>query len=112
MGPAVVRMKAFIYMQNTLPKIDRGAIFSDLLRRQVLRREARLPLLDVRAEYHRAVEQALWRRHVELNHERVRAAVLAQLRAKHGERFGGSWGGRMAVSLLAQQALQNSFRNQ
>ncbi|WP_331288446.1 MULTISPECIES: hypothetical protein [Methylobacteriaceae] len=36
---------------------DRGAIFSETLRRQALRREAQLPLLNVRAEYERAVEQ-------------------------------------------------------
>ena len=38
---------------------DRGAIFSNILRRQALRREAQLPLLNIRAEYERAVEPRL-----------------------------------------------------
>ncbi|UYW29495.1 hypothetical protein OKC48_13625 [Methylorubrum extorquens] len=88
---------------------DRGAIFSEILRRQALRREAQLPLLDVRAEYERAVEQAQWRAHAKTYREAVRAQVLAELRAKNGSQFGGSVGGRWAVRLLTEKRLQETF---
>lgn len=88
---------------------DRGAIFSDLLRRQALRREAQLPLLNVRAEYERAVEQARWRAHVATYGDAIRAQVLAELRAKNGPQFGGSVGGMWAVRILASKRLREMF---
>ena len=106
----VVRMKVLGEMQNIRLQIDRGAIFNMILKRQALRREAQLPLLDIHSEYHRAVEQALWRQHVELHHDRVRADILAQQRARHGQGWGLSWGGQFGLSLLTHRALQASFR--
>lgn len=94
---------------SAIPGPDRGAIFSDLLRRQALRREARLPLLNVRAEYELAVGKARWRAHVEKYGEAVRAEVLAELRAKNGPQFGASMGGLWAVRLLTEARLQNIF---
>ncbi|KQQ17575.1 hypothetical protein ASF56_22915 [Methylobacterium sp. Leaf122] len=88
---------------------DRGAIFSDILRRQALRREAQLPLLNVRAEYERAVEQARWQAHVEQYGEAIRAQVLAELRAKNGLQFGGSVGGLWAIRLLTEKRLREMF---
>ena len=90
--------------------VDRGAIFSNILARQALRREARLPLLDIGSEYRRAVEQALWRVHVEKHLDEVRAEILVQQRAKHGPEWPSSWGGRMVLSVMVQQALKVSFR--
>lgn len=91
------------------PGPDRGAIFSDILRRQALRREAQLPLLDVRAEYERAVERVRWRTHVERYGEAVRAQVLAELRTKNGPQFGGSVGGLWAVRLRTEKRLREMF---
>lgn len=88
---------------------DRGAILSAILQRQALRREAQLPLLDVRAEYERAVEQARWRAHVETYSEAVRAQVLTELRAKNGPQFGGSVGGFWALRLLTEKRLREMF---
>lgn len=88
---------------------DCGAIFSNILRRQALRREAQLPLLDVRAEYERAVEQARWRAHVETYGDAVRAQVLAELRAKNGPQFGYSIGGLWVVRLLAAKRIRQMF---
>ncbi|MGA4551130.1 hypothetical protein [Methylorubrum aminovorans] len=88
---------------------DRGAIFSAILKRQTLRCEARLPLLDIRAEYERAVEQARWQAHVETYGESIRAQVLAELRAKNGPRFGGSVGGLWMVRLLTEKRLREMF---
>lgn len=94
------------------PSIDRSAIFTNILARQALRREARLPLLDVRAEYRRAVAQALWRLHVEKHLDEVREEILARQRAKHDAQWPSSWGGRMGFSIMVQQALKASFRSE
>lgn len=88
---------------------DRGAILSTILRRQTLRREAQLPLLDVRAEYDRAVEWARWKAHVVKHGEIIRDQVLAELRAKHGSQFGSSIGGLWAVRLLTTKRLRDLF---
>ncbi len=87
----------------------RGAILSAILRRQALRREAQLPLLDVRAEYERAVTQARWRAHVETYGEAIRAQVYAELRAKQGPHFRMSVGGMWAVRLLTAKRLRDGF---
>lgn len=97
--------------------VDRGAIFSAILARQALRREAHLPLLNIGAEYRTAVTQAfrrveevLWQRHAELHQDRVRGEILARQRAKHGPEWPSSWGGRMVLSILVRRALEASFR--
>ena len=41
--------------------VDRAAIFSELTKRNAIRREARLPLLDIHAEFVHAVELAIWK---------------------------------------------------
>ncbi|TFZ54791.1 hypothetical protein E4V01_24590 [Methylorubrum sp. Q1] len=90
---------------------DRGAILSAIFRRQALRREAQLPLLDVRAEYERAIEQARWRAHVTTYGEATRAQVLAELRAKHGPQFGSSVGGKWTLWLLLEKRLREMFND-
>jgi hypothetical protein len=99
--------------------VDRSAIFSTILARQALRRDAHLPLLDIGSEYRAAVaqalrarEQTLWQRYAELHHDRVRGEILARQRAKHGPEWPSSWGGRMALSILVQRALKASFRRE
>jgi len=90
--------------------VDRGAIFSALLARQALRIEAKLPRLDIPTLYRRSVEQALWRQHVELHHDRVRADILARQRARHYKAWPQTWGGRVGLSVMVQQALKASYR--
>ena len=90
--------------------VDRGAIFSNILARQALRIEAKLPRLDVHTEYRRAVEQALWRVHVEKHLDEVREEILARQRAKYGPEWPSTWGGRMGLSIMMQRALRASFR--
>ncbi len=94
---------------SPVPDIDRAEIFTALLRRQALRREARLPLLDIAFLYHQEVEKALWRRYVELHHDRVRAEILAQQRVKFGNGWGYSAGGRWALNILTERALRASY---
>jgi len=88
---------------------DRAAIFSSILRRQALRREAQLPLLNVRAEYEHAVSQALWRAYVEEHGATVRAQVLDELRSRLGAQFGSSVGGLWAVRLRTEKRLRDMF---
>lgn len=90
--------------------IDRGQIFSAILARQALRREAHLPLLDIGREYRTTVDRALWRQHCEKHLDRVQKEILARQRARHGPEWPSSWGGRMGLSIMVQQALRASFR--
>lgn len=96
-------------VRASAPPIDRAAILTTIWDRQALRREARLPLLDIKAEYERAVEQALWSAHVRKHYAALKKEVLAELQARHGPQFGGSVGGWWAVRLLAAQRLQKMF---
>lgn len=92
--------------------IDRAAIFSDLLRRNAIRREAKLPLLDVRQTYEREVERRLWIEYARQNSARVQAEVLGKQRAKYGPAYPVSGGGRLAVGCLVHKALREGFRAQ
>jgi hypothetical protein len=41
--------------------IDKAAIFTELTSRNAIRRQAQLPLLDMRDEFYRAVEFSQWK---------------------------------------------------
>lgn len=90
-------------------KSGRAAIFTDILARNALRREARLPLLDVRTTFDREVKYAEWVAHVVEHEEAARAEVLRDQRRRHGADYPQSTGGRWAVSILTTQALRRSF---
>lgn len=90
--------------------VDPAAILTSIWVRNALRREASLPLWPVRATFERELRQARWRIHIEANYEATRARVLAELRARHGEGFGGSVTGRWAIEALTSKALRASFR--
>lgn len=94
----------------TLRSVDRTAIFCSVLERNALRREAHLPLLDVRATYEREVAGALWRAHRTMNYEAVRAEVVARLRARFGPKWGYSAGARWHVEIEIDRELRRSFR--
>ena len=85
--------------------MDRSAIFTHILARNALRREAKLPTLKVRAEYERLVEIARWREIVDAHYERVSDELLAQFREKTPG-WGHSAGGRLALHLLTTKALR------
>lgn len=86
--------------------IDRAAIFSELCRRNALRREAHLPLLDLPAEYRRLLEVGKWSYIVAHHYADTRAEVLAALRAKHGPDFGYSAGGRWMIEIVTSRLLR------
>jgi hypothetical protein len=85
--------------------VDRAAIFAELTKRNAVRREARLPLLDLRAEYAHQIwiakRREYWTACDEHADEReaIRRRVLAEFRAKYGPNFPSTSGGHWAVGL-------------
>ncbi len=74
-----------------MDQIDRAAIFEELCRRNQIRREASLPLLDLKAEYSLAVAvaEATQQRAIRKQYEfQVRAEILAIMRERHGPTWG------------------------
>ena len=92
-------------MAQPIP-VDRAAIFSELCRRNALRREAHLPVLDLPTEYRRLVEVLKWRYIVRHHYADTRAEVLMALRAKHGPDFGYSAGGRWMIEIFTSRLLR------
>jgi hypothetical protein len=90
-------------------QVDAAAILASIWARNALRREAQLPLLSVRATFERELRQARWSAHVEEHYAETREQVLADQRAKHGQGWGLSVGGRWGAHLLTMKALQESF---
>lgn len=91
-------------------EVDAASILSSIWKRNALRREARLPLLPVRKTFEHEWERARWQAHLARNYDRARAEILAERRARYGEGWGLSVGGRWAVHLLAMKALRASFQ--
>lgn len=89
--------------------IDRAAIFTAILKKNALRREAGLPELPVRVAYDKEIEHASWCEYAKEHGARVRAEVLAGLRARYGADWPTSGGGRMAYSCLVAKAMAESF---
>lgn len=69
---------------------DKAALFTDLTKRNALRRAAKLPLLDIKAELSRQAESMAWQEAVR-QHEAdlvdIRGKVLAELQATRGPDF-------------------------
>ena len=90
-------------------QVDRGAIFSELCRRNALRRESHLPLLNISAEYERLVNVAKWGYILEHHYAHTRAEVLADLRATRGPDFGNSAGGRWMIEIFTERTLRERY---
>lgn len=90
--------------------IDRSAVFTNVLKRNALRREAGLPRLSVSDVYHKEVTRAEWLAFVTQNESDVRASVLYQQRKKFGSIYPQSAGGRWAVEIMVRQALSKRFQ--
>ena len=90
--------------------VDAAAILSSIWAKNALRRESGLPLWPVRETFERELQQARWRAHVEANYEATRLRVVDELRARHGEGYGLSAGGRWVIEIGTSQALRASFR--
>ena len=95
---------------STTRMVDAAAILTSIWQKNALRRSSGLPLWPVRETFERELKQARWRTHVDANYEATRTRVLADLRAKHGEGFGLSAGGRWVIQARVDQALRASYQ--
>lgn len=86
--------------------IDRVAILAEIYARNRLRIEAKLPRLNIRQVFDDAIAVRAWRIHYDRHHDRLRAEILAQQRAKFGDGWGYSVGGRWALNILTERALR------
>jgi len=91
--------------------MDKAALFTEITRRNELRRQAQLPLLDVRAEFDHAVAQAaideyhaFCDQHV-AKYVEFRDQVLAEKRLMKPD-FGHTMGGVMMVGLEAKRRFE------
>ena len=97
------------YAQLCSGIVNRAAIFTELTKRNALRKTAKLPLLDLRAEFALAVERDAHRDYAEQcgrfddNRRRITEDVLTKLRATRGADFPTSMGGRLLVELMSDQ---------
>lgn len=89
--------------------MDKAAIYSELVRRNALRKANGLPLLNLTTEYAHAVAgaaqrgfRALCDRHAD-EREAIRLEVLAELREKHGPDFGMGFGARWILGRQTHQ---------
>lgn len=89
--------------------MDKAAIFTDLTRRNALRKANGLPPLDVHAEYEHEVSVARRRDYRSAcddhadEREAIRQQVIAGYQEKLGPQFGQTMGGRWAVGQLAHK---------
>jgi hypothetical protein len=92
--------------------IDKASIFEELCRRNQLRREASLPLLDLRQEYRFAVAKAEAKRLRAIREpyvSQVRAEILNQYRAIYGTHWPSDSGGRWMLMGLVRKAVLERF---
>jgi hypothetical protein len=88
--------------------VDRSAIFQNLCLRNQLRREAQLPLLDLKTEYDSAIRiaEAALRRAIGKQYEpQLRAEILDKMRACYGPLWPSDMGGRYLLGALLRKAL-------
>jgi hypothetical protein len=92
--------------------MDRATAFTELTQRNALRRDAKLPLLDLRTEMVLAVELDAHRAYAEecqtysYDRRRIMEDVLSELRMTRGADFPRSMGGRMLVRLMTDKRFQ------
>ena len=95
-----------------MEQIDRSTIFLNLCLRQKIRREARLPLLDLKAEYRHAIiiAEAKRLRAIRKPYEaQVRAEILNQYRAIYGPHWPSDSGGCWMLMGLVRRALVERY---
>lgn len=97
---------------------DKSAIFTDLTKRNALRRLAGLPPLDIRAEYAYEIALAAWKAwektcddHV-LLYATIHCDVLDDLRkARNDDTFPQTMGGRLMVEALTIDRFERALAN-
>jgi hypothetical protein len=89
--------------------VNNADIFTDLTQRNAARKAAKLPLLDLRAEFAHAVERDAHRDYAEQSAKfdddsrRITETVFTELRTTRGADFPTSMGGRLLVGLMSGQ---------
>jgi hypothetical protein len=92
--------------------VDRSAIFQNLCLRNQLRREAQLPLLDLKADYDGAIKiaQAARRGALRKQYEpQLRAEILDKMRLRYGPLWPNDMGGRYLLGALLRKALSERY---
>lgn len=95
-----------------MDQIDRSAIFLNLCARNQIRREAQLPLLDLKAEYaHEVViAEAARRRAMRKQYEpQVREEIITRMRQQHGPHWGKDLGGRYWLGELVRRTIAERY---
>lgn len=90
-------------------KINKVAILAAILRRNALRREAHLPLLDVLALYHKEVAYRRSRALHDANFPALRAEVIERLVAVRGSEFIRTRPGAWMVHTETSRLLRERF---
>ncbi len=91
-----------------MEQIDRAAIFLNLCSRNQMRREARLPMLDLKAEYDHEVTiaEAAQRRAIRQQYvPEVKAEILSRMRAIHGATWPRDLGSRYYLGALVNRTI-------
>ncbi len=92
--------------------VDRAAIFEELCRRNEIRKETGMKLLDMKAEYDHAVHvaEAARRRSIYKPHvEEVWNEILAKMRARFGPHWPSDLGGRLLFGALLRRILAERY---
>lgn len=90
-------------------KINKVAILATILRRNALRREARLPLLDVLALYRQEVAyRRSWALH-DAYYPALRDEVIERLKIERGSEFIRTRSGAWMVHIKATRLLRERF---
>ncbi len=92
--------------------IDRTRIFSDLCARNKLRREAQLPLLNMKTEYSHEIAKANFAHRRALLEERraeIKAEILEKMRARYGPYWPNDLGGRYWLGAMVERTLRQRF---
>ena len=95
--------------------MDKAAIFTELTRRNALRREAGLPLLDLREEFDHEVAVARWDEyqavcdaHADLRAE-IQAQVIEELQRSTGRDHRLSVGGRWLIAARTRERFEEAM---
>jgi hypothetical protein len=92
--------------------VDKAAIFEDLCRRNQIRREAMLPLLDLRSEYRIAIAlaEARERRAIRKRYEHeVRDQIVSEMRVRYGPHWPSETAGRYWLGALISKRLAERY---
>jgi len=89
--------------------MDKAALLTDIFERNASRRQAQLPLLDVREELSKACSLAAFHEWEDFktskkaDWDRIEAEVLQEMRAENGPQFPSNGWSRMAVQLKTEE---------